>query len=324
MTELAIEALDLKKEFPGPRMGPRKRGPSVKALQDVNFRIKEGENYCLLGPNGSGKTTLIRCILGLLKAEGSINVMGYEIPKERKKVIPKIGYMPQDISLYPDLSVKETMNFFGRLYGLSKKNELSKAVEKSLELFLFKEWKNTIVENLSGGMKRRLSLACALIHEPELVFLDEPTVGVDPNLRLSFWDYFNNLSKNGVTIITTTHVMDEAEKSRKIGFMRNGKLIAEGTYQDLKRKVPESRKLIISTDLEDTKKIADLVNEKFKLKSRSQDYKLEIFYNVDSILEEILSFIKDYVKILSIQTVEPSLEDIFIFFSKRDNNGVKK
>lgn len=324
MTELAIEAIGLKKEFLGHRKGLRTRTPSIKALQGVDFKIKEGENYCLLGPNGSGKTTLIRCILGLLEAEGSINVMQYEIPKERKKIISKIGYMPQEVSLYPDLSVKETLKFFGRLYGIKKKIELNKAVNKSLDLFLFKEWKNTIVENLSRGMKRRLSLACALIHEPKLVFLDEPTVGVDPNLRLSFWDYFNDLSKSGVTIITTTHVMDEAEKSRIIGFMRNGKLIAEGTYQDLKRKVPESRKVIIRTELEDTKKLAELINEQFRLKSISQEFKLEIFYSYDSILQKILSFVKDRVKIMSIQTVEPSLEDTFIFFSKRDDKEVKK
>lgn len=324
MNELAIEVLGLKKEFLGHRKGPWKRASSVKALQGVNFRVKRGENYCLLGPNGSGKTTLIRCILGLLEAEGSINLMGYEIPKERKHVVSKIGYMPQDVSLYPDLSVKETMNFFGRLYGIKKRKDLNQAVNKSLELFLFKEWQNTIAENLSGGMKRRLSLACALIHDPVLVFLDEPTIGVDPNLRLSFWDYFNDLTKKGVTIITTTHVMDEAEKSHLIGFMRKGKLIAEGTSRDLKRNVPGSRKLIIRTEIEDTKKLAQIIKDEFNLKSKTQEFKLEIFYDDDSIVGNILTFVKERVKILSIHTTEPSLEDTFIFFSNKDDSeGIK-
>lgn len=321
MTEFAIEAIGIKKQFGGKGRGPFKK-PIVKALQGVNFNIKYGENYCLLGPNGSGKTTLIRCILGLLEAEGSIKVLGYEIPKERQKIMSKIGYMPQDISLYLDLSVKETLHFFARIYGLKNRQIRNKAVENLLDVFLLKRWQNMVVENLSGGMKRRLSLASSLIHKPKLIFLDEPTIGVDPTLRLSFWDYFKELNEQGATIITTTHVMDEAEKSRRIGFMRNGRLIAEGTVKALRKKVPGSRKLIIGTSIENTKPIAELISKEYELKVFSTNFKLEVFYNDDSLIDSILTFIREKVKINELQTVEPNLEDIFIYLSNESEEGI--
>ncbi len=323
MSEFAIESIGIKKQFGGNGRGPFKK-PIVKALQGVNFNIKYGENYCLLGPNGSGKTTLIRSILGLLEAEGSIKVLGYEIPKERQKILSKIGYMPQDISLYPDLSVKETLQFFARIYGLKNRQIRNQAVENILNVFLLKRWQNMVVENLSGGMKRRLSLASSLIHKPKLIFLDEPTIGVDPTLRLSFWDYFKDLNEQGATIITTTHVMDEAEKSQKIGFMRNGRLIAEGTVQGLRKKVPGNRKLIIRTSIENTKPIAELILKEYELKVFSTNFKLEIFYNDDSLIDSILTFIREKVKIREIQTIQPNLEDIFIYFSNESEEGIIK
>ena len=298
------------------------RGKStVKALRGVDFKLHSGENYCLLGPNGTGKTTFIRCLLGLLKCEGYINVLGYEMPRERDKVISKIGYMPQAISLYPDLSVKESLHFFGKIFGINNRQIRIKSVNKSLDLFLLREWKNTRIDNLSGGMKRRLSLACTLIHEPMLLILDEPTVGIDPMLRINFWNHFKELNERGTTIITTTHVMDEAEKSRLIGFMRDGKLIAEGTYHELRKKVPEKRKLIVEDNIENTGKLKEEISNQFGFKTYSESYKVEVFYNDDSILDEIIAVIRNKTKIRSIQTVEPSLEDTFIFFSARNNEG---
>lgn len=316
MTEYAIETIGLKKEFGGKSKGPIKRSPIVKALRGVDFKVKTGENYCLLGPNGSGKTTLLRCILGLLEADGYINVLGHEIPKDRENIASEIGYMPQDLSLYPDLSVKETMHFFGRIFGLTNKQDRIESIKGLSDIFFLRQWQNTRVDNLSGGMKRRLSLACTLIHNPKLLILDEPTVGVDPNLRLSFWDYFKDLNEKGTTIITTTHVMDEAEKSRLIGFLRAGKLIAEGTYQELRKKVPGRRKLVIDTDIENTKQLANEVIDQCACKTLSKSYKLEVFYDDDSIIDDVLSLIREFTKIHSIQTEEPSLEDTFIFFSK--------
>ena len=315
MSNHAIEAIGVTKQFGGKSRGPFTKAPIVKALRGVDFRIKSGENYCLLGPNGAGKTTLIRCILGLLKAEGSVRVLDHVMPEERDKIISSIGYMPQELSLYPDLSVKETMHFFGRIFDLKNK-ERNDSVKKLLNIFLLKQWKNTRVENLSGGMKRRLSLACTLVHNPKLLILDEPTIGVDPTLRLTFWDYFKELNEQGITIITTTHVMDEAEKSRLIGFMREGKLIAEGTYQELRTKVPGKRKLVVETDLESTKNLADTIRTKCECQTQSKGFKLEVFYNDESTIDEILSQIREHTIIHSIQTVLPSLEDTFIYFSK--------
>jgi ABC-2 type transport system ATP-binding protein len=315
MTDLAIEAVGVKKTFGGGK-GPFKK-PVVEALRGIDFKLKQGENYCLLGPNGSGKTTLIRCILGLLEHDGMIHVLGHKMPEERNHIISKIGYMPQDISLYPDLSVNETLHFFGRIFGLKNREERNRAVENICEILLLKEWKQMVVENLSGGMRRRLSLGCSLIHDPKLIILDEPTVGVDPTLRLSFWDYFNKLNETGATIITTTHVMDEAEKSRTIGFMRNGMLIAEGSLHEMRKKVPEMRKLVIGTNLENMETLAKQISDEFSLKVVSHKFKLEVFYNDDSLVDSILKIIRDKANIHELQTVEPSLEDIFIYFSNK-------
>lgn len=322
MTEYTIEAVGVKKTFGGGK-GPLKK-PIVQALRGVDFKIKTGENYCLLGPNGSGKTTLIRSILGLLESQGTISVLGYKIPADKDKVIPKVGYMPQDISLYPDLSVIETLHFFARLFGIKNKTERNRVIDNILDLLLLKQWKDMVVENLSGGMKRRLSLACALVHDPTLIILDEPTVGVDPTLRLSFWDYFKELNERGATIITTTHVMDEAEKSRTIGFMSNGKLVAEGSINTLRKRIPEQRKLVIGTDIENMNEIANSIIKEFGLKVSSQKFKLEIFYNEDEMVESILNLIRNKAKIHELQTIEPSLEDMFIYFSNTAREVIQK
>ena len=317
MSELVIETKDL-------HMTYGKGKSVVKALRGVDFNIKKGENYCLLGPNGAGKTTLIRCILGLLKGEGSIHVLGYEMPQEHDKIVSKIGYMPQNLSLYMDLSVKESLHFFGKLYGMRNRLERTEAVNNLLNIFLLNKWKTTKVENLSGGMKRRLSLACTLVHDPDLIILDEPTVGVDPTLRISFWDYFKELNEKGATIITTTHVMDEAEKSKLIGFMRDGRFIAEGTSHELRKKVPEQRKLILEVGKENTMDLKDKIITEFGCKTFSESYKIDVFCKDESIIDDIINIIKRDTKIHSIQTVEPSLEDAFIYFSGDNKEGLEK
>ncbi len=321
--ELAIEAIGVTKRFGGHGKGPFKK-PIVEALKNVDFKIKSGENYCLLGPNGSGKTTLIRCVLGLLEAEGSIKLLGYNIPKQRNKVIQKIGYMPQETSLYPDLSVEETLQFFARMFGLKNREHRNKAIKTILDVLKLKEWQKMIVENLSGGMKRRLSLACSLVHEPKLIMLDEPTVGVDPKLRLTFWDYFNELNKNGATILTTTHVMDEAEKSHIIGFMRDGRLIAEGSIDELKKRIPKYRKLTVITTVENTESIGKLISKEYDLEVLPSQFKIEVFYDDNSMLEPILELIKNETKMREILTTEPNLEDIFIHFSSKKEGSIDK
>lgn len=316
MSDYAIKTRNLRKTFRS-KKGLGKGSPEVKALQGVDFEIKHGENYCLLGPNGAGKTTLIRCILGLIEGEGDIKVLGHTIPDEKDEIITKIGYMPQDISLYPDLSVKETLHFFSKIYGIRDKSDRNEAVKKMYNIFRFNKWKNTVVENLSGGMKRRLSLACALVHDPQLIILDEPTVGVDPNLRLQFWDYFKDLNDGGATIITTTHIMDEAEKSKLIGFMRNGKLIAQGTAYELKKSVKMKRKLIVEFRKDSTEATSEYLQNTYKVKVNEYDKKLEIFYTNESILDKLITYLSEESEISTIRTIGPNLEDTFIYYSDK-------
>lgn len=194
------------------------------AVDKLNLKVKKGEIFGLLGPNGAGKTTLIKILANINNpTSGNAMILGENVPS--RGIAPKIGYMPQETGVYINLTVEQNMEFYGRIFHLSSE----KMEEKIAELLKFvdlTDWRHEMVENLSGGMKHRVSLACTLIHEPEILFLDEPTVGVDPELRVSFWNYFKQLKEKGVTILLTTHYMDEARHCDRIGFMQRGKLIA--------------------------------------------------------------------------------------------------
>ena len=203
----------------------------VKALDGLNIEINEGELYGLLGPNGSGKTTLLRILVGvLLPTYGKIQILGSEKPFMKSA---EIGYMNQSESLYIDLTIRENISFFGSLYGVEK-SLCKKRTEELLVLLEISERADDLVGNLSSGMRKRVSLACALIHNPRILLLDEPTVGIDPALRLSFWSHFYQLNKKGVTILLSSHQMDEAEKCLRLGFLREGKLLAEGNPREIK------------------------------------------------------------------------------------------
>jgi ABC-2 type transport system ATP-binding protein len=205
----------------------------LRAVDDLTMNIYAGETYGLIGPNGSGKTTLIRTLVGLVRpASGTIQILNERIPGS--KVAPHIGYMTQLSALYLDLTARENMQFFCNIYGLRGKLQKQR-IEEMLERVELADRANEVVGNFSGGMKQRLSLACALVHHPQLALLDEPTVGVDPQLRRSFWDYFAQLNKEGVTIIVSTHHLDEAARCTRLGLMRFGVLLAQGTPQELLR-----------------------------------------------------------------------------------------
>ncbi len=226
-TEYAIETQDLVKIY--------KTG-KVQAVNGLNLRIKQGEIYALIGANGSGKTTSLNMISGaLFPTSGSIKVLGYPIPAKRRLITNYIGLAPQEYSIYEDLTLEENVRFFSRIYGMNK-SEFETKFTELLQILRLEEKRKTMVKNLSGGMKRRTSIACSLIHSPKIVFFDEATVGVDPVLRSFFWDYFRSLQDKGVTLVITSHVMDEAERADRIGLMRAGKLIAEGTPEELKKK----------------------------------------------------------------------------------------
>jgi ABC-type multidrug transport system, ATPase component len=178
------------------------------AVNNLNLKVKKGEIYGLLGPNGAGKTTLIKMLASICSpTSGSAQVLGEKIPDGN--ISSRIGYMPQETGVYLGLTVDQNMKFYCRVFNLGS-DKAEKRITELLKFVDLEDWRHEMVDNLSGGMKHRVSLACTLIHEPDLLFLDEPTVGVDPELMVSFWDYFEQLRDNGVTILITTHYMDEA------------------------------------------------------------------------------------------------------------------
>lgn len=203
----------------------------VVAVEGLNLEIERGVMYGLIGPNGSGKTTTIRILNGLLGAStGEAWLLGERVPVRANR--PRIGYMPQEMAIYADLTVHENIELFGEMYSMSAEERAS-AEDALLDMIDLSERRDSLVSNLSGGMKHRVSLACALVHDPELVFLDEPTVGVDPELRKGFWDYFADLKAKGKTVVLTTHYMDEAVRCDTVGMMRLGSMIAEGAPMEL-------------------------------------------------------------------------------------------
>ncbi|MGM7682909.1 ABC transporter ATP-binding protein [Cytobacillus sp. Hm23] len=209
-----------------------KRFGKKAALQDVTFDISFGEFFGLLGPSGAGKTTLVKMIGGIDEVtEGSISVLHTKMPN--LKMMNKIGFMAQSDALYNELTAFENIDFFATIYGLKGKAKQQR-IDNVLELVNLLPEKKKPVHQFSGGMKRRLSLAIAIVHEPEVLLLDEPTVGIDPILRQSIWDELRRLKDNGKTIIVTTHVMDEAEKCSRLGMIREGCLIGLGTPEELK------------------------------------------------------------------------------------------
>ncbi len=211
--------------------GLRKLFGKYAALDGLSLSVPQGQLYGLAGPNGAGKTTLIRTLCGLLRPdEGASYLLGWRMPNTR--VRSQLGYMPQDFAVYDDLSVMQNLEFFGELYGLRRAHVLGRANEL-LDLVQLNDRKQQRVGTLSGGMRRRVSLAISLLHKPRLAFLDEPTAGVDPKLRRSFWDYFSALAEQSVTLVVTTHLVDEAQRCHVVGFLMAGRLLTQGTPSDI-------------------------------------------------------------------------------------------
>jgi ABC-2 type transport system ATP-binding protein len=214
----AIEVTNVYKQF-----------GSVRALQGLSLSVPKGQIYGLLGPNGAGKSTLIRTIVGLLEPDsGSVTVLGQSMPD--KNILARLGYMTQASALYNDLTVWQNVSFFAGLMGCRDKT----AIEEAIAFVDLSDRSHSRISTLSGGMRQRVSLASVLAHKPELILLDEPTVGVDPQLRFQFWDHFRAMTARGITLLVSSHVMDEAGRCDCLGFVRNGQLIAEGTVDSLR------------------------------------------------------------------------------------------
>lgn len=220
--EPAISASNLSKTF-----------GNIEAVKNLSFDVRHGCIFGLLGPNGSGKSTTIRMLCGIMRpSSGTATVLGFDIVNDAELIKKNIGYMSQKFSLYEDLTVSENMEFFGTIYGLTKQKVKERMNQLAEEMMLY-GCGDQLVETLSGGWKQRLALACSFIHQPRLLILDEPTAGVDPVSRSLFWDILKKLARKGVTILVTTHYMDEAERCDLVALMLSGKLYAFDTPDNL-------------------------------------------------------------------------------------------
>ncbi len=283
------------------------------AVDHVNFEVGAGEVVGYLGPNGSGKTTTIRMLLGLLEpSDGNATVLGFDAFKQSEQVRARAGYMSQKFAIYDDLTVLENLTFYGGVYGIRDKARIT----RTLELVGLRGHDSTLTRSLSAGWRQRLALGIALVHEPKLLFLDEPTSGVDPTARRAFWDLIYGLAESGVTILVTTHYMDEAEYCERVGIMRDGKLLAMDTPSNLKKNIiagdvwevyadPLERGLEVLPDVEGVLSV-----------SLAGDH-LRTIVEKGKMKEDLLKGLRRRnVNVRDVVVGEPTLEDVFISLAR--------
>jgi len=283
----------------------RKFGSFI-AVNDVNLTIKTGSIYGFLGPNGSGKSTTIKMLCGILElTSGSGSILGLDIVRDGEAIKRKIGYMSQKFSLYDDLSVQENLEFYAGMYELSRQEKKSR-MEEMLEMAGLKNRRNELTVNLSGGWKQRLALGCSILHKPPILFLDEPTGGVDPKSRRLFWDIIYQLAVAGTTVMVTTHFMDEAEHCDEIGFIYNGNLIADDTPSKLKNNI---QGILLEIPAENPMEMLQTFMEK-------KITVLDIYPYGTSIHVLIQQEQLDDFALYPYKIIPPSLEDVFVHYVK--------
>jgi ABC-2 type transport system ATP-binding protein len=298
----AVEVQDLTKQF-----------DHFTAVDHITFTVPRGQIFGFLGPNGAGKTTTIRMLLGLIKpTSGSASVLGFDIEKESDAIRKRVGYMSQKFSLYNDLTVEENLNFYGGTYGV-RGERLRQRKRYILNMAGLQGRERELTKNLSGGWKQRLALGTAIIHEPQMLFLDEPTAGVDPISRRAFWDLLYELAEEGTTIMVTTHYMDEAEHCQGLAFIQDGRLVAMGSPGEIKSHHMRGQVLEVNCDRPDTAipivrglgvfQEVTLYGSQIHVVTQDPDAHKPF-------IEETLR--QEGVHVTAIERIVPSLEDVFI------------
>ncbi|KAA3645861.1 MAG: ATP-binding cassette domain-containing protein [Chloroflexi bacterium] len=312
MTEAILQAQGLHKKF-----------DEVYAVKGVSFDIKAGEIFSLLGPNGAGKTTTISMLSCLLTpTEGDAKVDGFSVTGEANQVKQAIGVVPQEIALYPTISAKENLQFWGRMYGLRGKH-LQERVDATLDIAGLADRADGKVETFSGGMKRRINIAVGLLHNPKILFMDEPTVGIDPQSRRRILDTVQELNKLGLAVLNTTHYMEEAQElSDRIGIIDNGELIATGTLDELIKMVGEYDTVRLCLDV-DGQKIEDVIEPlkslpEVKQVSPGEDCVMIQVPDSENILGDMVGRVTQAgAHIRSLEIQEPNLEAVFLHLTGR-------
>lgn len=305
----AIEVSDLHKSF-----------SEIHAVQGVSFDVQQGEIFSLLGPNGAGKTTTISMLATLLRPDqGDARVMGHSICQDPMGVKSVLGVVPQEIALYEDLSARENLTFWGKMYGL-RGSELKKRVDEVLETIGLTDRANGRVEKFSGGMKRRVNIGVALLHKPQVIYMDEPTVGIDPQSRRNILDSVVNLKNQGMTVLYTTHYMEEAQElSDHIAIMDHGKMIASGTHAELVKIVGQMDRLTLTINTE-SKRVMDawLAIEGVE-KITAENGNLNILVDdSNQVLPRLFeAAASQQVRIIGVDIQEPNLEAVFLHLTGR-------
>ena len=302
MSDFAVEAVELTKKF-----------GDFTAVDGVTFHIKRGEIFGFLGPNGAGKTTTIRMLLGLLRpTSGHATVLGYDIVRQPEEIRKRIGYMSQRFSLYRDLTVAENLDFYGRTYGV-RGRRLEERKRFVIEMAGLVGRERELTRNLSGGWKQRLALGAAILHEPEMLFLDEPTAGVDPISRRAFWDLLYQLAEQGTTIFVTTHYMDEAEHCQDLAFIHRGRIIAQGSPEEIKLHKMRGQVLEIDCTRPD---VAIAVLREMDLFEEVALYGALIHVVAEGVADHkpriARALSEAGVQVRAMDLIAPSLEDVFI------------